>query len=251
MQVSIDFNRKLNQDEKERFSVAIDSCTAAVTVTVVPGKGKKRKRSLKLKTEKQKCVSMGSKEGERFEVVSPEMLETLAKPYAPNNTQLNTQWAMNNFKDWWKWHNSFDRTIDKCPEVVLTPECSAEELNAWLPVYVSETRNKEGKRYSPKTIYSLLVRILRYMTENPRHPNFLEKNDPQFVPFHGSIDNVLRKLREDGVGAESKQTATITIEEEKMLWDRDVLNSSTPKGLFRAVFYYNGKKLCTKRRAGA
>ena len=174
MQVSIDFNRKLNQDEKERFSVAIDSCTAAVTVTVVPGKGKKRKRSLKLKTEKQKCVSMGSKEGERFEVVSPEMLETLAKPYAPNNTQLNTQWAMNNFKDWWKWHNSFDRTIDKCPEVVLTPECSAEELNAWLPVYVSETRNKEGKRYSPKTIYSLLVRILRYMTENPRHLNFLE-----------------------------------------------------------------------------
>ena len=26
-----------------------------------------------------------------------------------------------------------------------------------------------------------------------------------------------------------------------MLWDKDVLNTVTPKGLFRAVFYYNGK----------
>jgi len=83
--------------------------------------------------------------GRRFEAANLEMLASLAKPYGPKNTQLNTQWVMNNLRDWWK----------------------------WLPVYVTETRNKEGKKYCPKTIYSLLTGILRRMNvENPRHPNF-------------------------------------------------------------------------------
>ena len=77
-------------------------------------------------------------------------------------------------------------------------------------------------------------------TENPRYPNFLDKKNLEFVDFHRSLDNLFRKLREEGVGAESKQTATITIEEENMLWD----NTVTPKGLFRAVFY-------PQRRPGA
>ena len=43
------------------------------------------------------------------------------------------------------------------------------------------------------------------------------------------------------MGASSKPTATISIEEENMLWDKKILNTATPKGLFRIVFYYNGK----------
>ena len=91
---------------------------------------------------------------------------------------------MNNLRDWWKWHNSLDTAVEKCPEVVLHAECLADELNTWLPVYVAETRNKEGERYSPKTIYSLLTGILRHMTtENPWYPNFLDKKNPEFVDF--------------------------------------------------------------------
>ena len=78
-------------------------------------------------------------------------------------------------------------------------------------------------------------------TENPGCPNFRDKKNSEFVDFHRSLDNLFRKLREERVGAESKQTATITIEEENMLWDKDILNTVTPKGLFRAVFHYNGK----------
>ena len=113
-----------------------------------------------------------------------------------------------------EWHNSLDAT-EKWPEMVLSADCSADELNAWLPVFVAETRNKEGKKYSPKTIYGLLTGILRRMTtENSHYPHFLEQKDPQFVDFPRSLGNLFRKLREEGVGAESKQTATITIEEE-------------------------------------
>ena len=121
------------------------------------------------------------------------------------------------------------------------PKCSAELLDKWLPVYVMETRNKSGDPYPPKTIYSLLTGILRHMTtENPSYPNFLEKK-PAFVNLHRSLDNVFKKLREEGVGADAKHTATITIEEENLLWSKGVLNTTTPRGLLRAVFFYNGK----------
>ena len=71
--------------------------------------------------------------------------------------------------------------------------------------------------------------------------NFLTKSDARFVDLHRSIDNTFRKLREEGVGAKSKPTATISIEEENVLWEQKILDTTTPKGLFRALLYYNGK----------
>ena len=49
-----------------------------------------------------------------------------------------------------------------------------------------------------------------------REPTLPLEKDLQFVDFHCSLDNLFRKIREEGVGAESKQTATISIEEEKL-----------------------------------
>lgn len=57
--------------------------------------------------------------------------------------------AMKNLHDWWKWHNNLG--TEKCPEVVPHSHCSADVLNVWLPMYVTETRNKEGK-YCPRQL---------------------------------------------------------------------------------------------------
>ncbi len=207
-----------------------------------------RKLSLKLKknsTDKKRIRLSIDEENippERFQSVDQDTLDDLSKPFAPKNTKLNTQWAMNNLKAWFTWHNTQEKDTESCPEIILEPSCPAEILNRWLPVYVAETRNKSGDRYPPKTIYSLLAGILRHMsTTNPRYPNFLERSDKQFVDFQRSLDNIFRSLREKGVGATSKPTATITIEEENLLWEKGILNTTTPKGLFNAVFYYNGK----------
>ncbi len=115
-------------------------------------------------------------------------------------------------------------------------------MNKWLQVYVAETRNKTGQPYPPKTVYSLLTGILRHMTaQNPRYPNYLESKSVDFVDFHRCLDNLFRKLRESGVGAASRHAPTISVEEENSLWVNGVLNTNTPRGLLRAVFYYNGK----------
>lgn len=228
---------------------------ATLRSSTSPPRPKKRRLSLKLKkpmvTDKENDPN--SSNSERFGVIDDSSLKDLAKPFAPKNTQLNTQWAMINYNSWWQWRCKQSQTDDdKPPEDILKPECSIALLNQWLPYYVSETRNKEGKRYSPKTLYSLLSGILRHMRiENPHYPNFLDKSNADFVVLHRSIDNVFRKLRDEGVGSDSKQTAGITREEENLLWENGILNTATPIGLFRAVFFLQWEEFYSSWWTGA
>ena len=69
---------------------------------------------------------------------------------------------------------------------------------------------------------------------NPSYPNFLEKS-PEFVEFHRTLDNLLRKLRTYGIGSEAKHTPSISIQEENILWSSGVVNTSTPKGIMERV----------------
>jgi len=56
-------------------------------------------------------------------------------------------------------------------------------------------------------------------------------------------------LRSEGVGAEEHETEVVSPEEESKLWETGVLSAETPKGLLNAVFFYNGKKLSSRRRS--
>ena len=68
---------------------------------------------------------------------------------------------------------------------------------------------------------------------NPACPNFLNTDDHQFATFHHTLDNVLRKLRLDGVGV-PKQAEVFTKEDEELLWLDGILTVDNPKGLLRA-----------------
>ena len=108
-------------------------------------------------------------------------------------------------------------------------------------------RNNNGENYPPCSINSILSGILHHMrTENPNYPNFLSKQDPKFHSFKTALDNIYKKLTSDGVGAGSAHTESISPDEENQLWSTGVLNVETPKGLLRAIFFYNGKCFCLR-----
>ena len=94
---------------------------------------------------------------------------------------------------------------------------------------------------------SLLAGILHHMRHsNPDYPNFLSKESTSFVSFQVTLDNLFKILRSDGVGADSGQTEGISSEEENTLWLSGVMNSVSPKGLLRCVFFYVGKSFCLR-----
>ena len=49
-----------------------------------------------------------------------------------------------------------------------------------------------------------------------------------------------------GVGAELKATPVMNPDDERKLWTSGVLNLTTPTGLLKAVFFYNGKNFCLR-----
>ena len=114
----------------------------------LPSAAKKRKLSLSLNRECQ------------FSVVSKNKIKNLEKGQVPKTTDASTRWAFKILKDWVYEFN--DRNgEEQCPESILSPSCSKEELNKWLNLFIAETRNQNEDQYSPRTIYAILSSILR------------------------------------------------------------------------------------------
>lgn len=65
----------------------------------------------------------------------------------------------------------------------------------------------------------------------------MNREDPCFSSFNVTLDDLFKKLRNEGVGAESRHTEPISTTEEDQLWDSGVLNVTTPLGLLRCVFF--------------
>ena len=90
-------------------------------------------------------------------------------------------------------------------------------VSKWLSRFVAETRNAKGDPYTPSTLNQLLASLLRHMrTANPNTPNFMDKNT-HFQGLHGTLDNVFRKLHENGIGRKVKHAEIITKDEENQL----------------------------------
>ena len=70
-------------------------------------------------------------------------------------------------------------------------------------------------------------------------------SDQEFKLLKNLCDSVFKKLHSKGIGASLKTTAVLSSDDEKKLWDTNVLNLETPIGLLRTVFFfYNGKNFC-------
>ena len=83
-------------------------------------------------------------------------------------------------------------------------------------------------------------------SHNPDTPNFMDRKNTQFQGLHGTLDNVFRKLHENGIGAKVKHAEVITKDEENQLWDSGVIGIDSPRSLQNAVSYYNGKNFCLR-----
>ena len=78
-------------------------------------------------------------------------------------------------------------------------------------------------------------------SRKPNCCNFLDSDDHRFEELHDSIDNLFRELRSSGVGSDTKSAEVITKDEEAQLWEKGLLGTNSPKALFRAVFFLNGR----------
>lgn len=216
---------------------------ARVPLAPVAGGCCKKKLRLSLPKEGKR----GKENSERFAFLDDSSAEQLGSRYVPKNTVCSTKWCISTFEAWREGRNArFPMPNDQVPVNLLEAK-DITALSKWLSYFVAEVRKKDGTAYPPKTVYLLLTGLLRHMrTLNPDCPNFLDTNDQRFATFRSALDNVLRELRAQGMGATSRQTEAFSREEESMLWESGVLGIDNPKKLLRTVFYMNGRNFCLR-----
>ena len=76
---------------------------------------------------KKKRLSMALPNKRQFGNVSKDKLDKMTTYVMPKNSAASSKWALKNLKDW---HG--DRYPDLCPQKILTPYCSKENINKWL-----------------------------------------------------------------------------------------------------------------------
>ena len=115
----------------------------------------------------------------------------------PSCTKYCTKWAYKIFEDWQLSRKNkvaneeatalrFDNLSSMQDlDSVKLDELSAESLNFWPSKFVQEVAKKNGERYPPRTIYSIVSGINRYLAEaNPNNSvNILDKAERRYVQY--------------------------------------------------------------------
>ena len=197
----------------------------------------------KRKTVERKPLVSSARFGNQ--VTTESELANARKGFVPENTQATTRRALRNFQAWSSWRAETSPD-DPVPEDLLE-KCVPEELDKWLSLYVMETRREDGQPFPSKSIDGLLAGLKWHMkTQNKYAPNIFSEEDPCFSNLRGTRDNVSWKLWEEGVGTSIKETELLSVEDEQVIWAKNVMGTHSPKALLYALFFANGKNLCLR-----
>lgn len=174
--------------------------------------------------------------------VTIEEIESFMEGECPKNTTKSNVWAVRNFEAW------RDARNKRFPEDLCADKLFDDEKVAcqWLCRYVSETRKSDGTEYTPRSLYLLLAGLQRHLRILYPDKEINLFSNPAFKPLRNTCDSIFKRLHSKGIGAEIKAVPVFTAENEARLWDTKVLSMDTPKGLLRAVFFYNGKNFCLR-----
>ena len=166
-------------------------------------------------------LSLKSKPQERFSFVS-EDVEAAKQAIVLKNTKkcMNGQFV-----------HSCATQRNECstsPEDILLTD-HRDLLCKWLCVFASETRKEDGCQ--PRSIAQIFARLQCYINANKLEPvRIVDPMNPVCKPLHQLLDRLYCDLHAQGIGTTKRQ----------MLWETNMISTTSPQALLFAVFCYNG-----------
>ena len=146
--------------------------------------------------------------------MSADELKKAAEGVTPVNTQSSNEWALRNFHAWVE-HRTAAAPDDPVPPNLLSSNDNTI-LCKWLCCYVQETKKENGLPYPP-TLRSLLAALQRTMHSNRVPFNIFDNADMCFRDLHMTLDTVCVVLRKEGIGADIKHAAVISLEYKELM----------------------------------
>ena len=173
----------------------------------------------------------------RFGLKTDKEVEEAKKLAVPKNTERNTTWAVNVWKEWTlNRQKCFPGQSREWPVHLYLAQ--PQQLDYWLSKFVLETRKENGEHYPPNMLYSICCGLLRYVRDMKPDLNFFK--DPAFAGFRKALDSEMKRLTGLGVGVKKKQAGPISIEEESILWEKKLLGDHSPQVLLDTMIFLCG-----------
>ncbi len=174
--------------------------------------------------------------------MSPLEVEAQKDRAIPENTDKARQWAIKTFAEW---SLARQKAGEKAPpdDILLTDD--KKVLCDWLCTFFLKARKSNGTPYCPRSLTALLPGIHCHIANNSPHKIQIQRQE-EFEPLHTLLENLYRKLHNEGIGTTKNQAQVISLYEEQQLWASGSLSHNTPQGLINAVFYYNGINFCLR-----
>ncbi|KAL8595304.1 hypothetical protein ACOMHN_020057 [Nucella lapillus] len=119
-------------------------------------------------------------------------------------------------------------------------QCTAEELNFSLCLFVKEVRKPTGDEYSPDSIYYLTIGLQQYLYENGRIDNIFA--DHYYEPFTRQLAEILSTCQPK-FNSEGQMVCRI---EEEHLWECKQLGAHSPYVLLNTLIYFHTKYFMLK-----
>lgn len=144
------------------------------------------------------------------------------------NTVSRNRWAVRLFDQW-----RLGRGLDvRIPIGML----SDVELNEQLPIFIHEAIRKDGQKFPPGSLMSIVAGLQQTICES--HSVDL-LHDSKFSIIRKSTDAAMKLSLKEGRQLKSGSSDAIMLDEEERLWQK-VLGDGNPLQLVRTLFYLNG-----------
>ncbi|XP_076466800.1 zinc finger MYM-type protein 3-like [Babylonia areolata] len=119
-------------------------------------------------------------------------------------------------------------------------QCTADELNFSLCLFVKEVRKPNGDEYSPDSVYYLTLGLQQYLYENGRIDNIFA--DHYYEPFTKRLSEIL-SLCKPKFNSAGQMVCRI---EEEHLWECKQLGAHSPYVLLNTLIYFHTKYFMLK-----
>ena len=157
----------------------------------------------------------------------------------PAKTRQQTDWTV---RVWEQWSTSRNEQLLPGEKPFSTDfgALTVEEMQFWLCRFVLEVRKVDGEHYCPSTLYQLCCGLLRHLRNNCNQVDVNIFEDREFYQFQSTLDAEMKRLNANGKYIEKRQAQSISIADEKYLWEQGLLGEHSPQALLDTMVYLTG-----------
>jgi hypothetical protein len=145
------------------------------------------------------------------------------------STEKKIKWAIDLFRGWQLQRNEkaiANPAMNISPIYVTLEEMTKDEINYSVSRFICEVKKMNGEEYPGETLHELVICIQLHFDLKGKPLKFL--SDPHYLQVKNTLDSLMQDRAKAGLGLRRKQAEIITLQEEELLWQKDVFGSKTP-----------------------